>query len=812
MEIIKSILLVLFLLGGSNAIAQNMGKASGSILKSGKEVDGATVSLIRARDSATVKLSIANKQGVYSFEKIADGKYVVRVNVVGHEKAFSNVFDVNPQHQAVQIPTIMLVAKTKELTGVNVMAKRPLIEQRIDRTIVNVDASITNIGTSALEVLEKSPGVSVDREGNISLKGKEGVLVMIDGRPTQLGGADLANMLRNLSSNQLDQIEIMTNPPARYDAAGTAGIINIKTKKTITAGYNGSATVGYSQGRYPKTNEGFNFNYRVGKINLFSNLSHNYVKQYGIIKINRNIFSSNSNTIDKIFDQEANRLSEGNSYSAKVGVDFFATKKTTFGAAISINNRQMSSSNPNITNISNASKTLESVTRAMVNNENDWKGFGTNLNFRRLLDKKGKEITSDIDFLKYGSQNDQFMVNSFTDAAGNPYKKADTLSGDLPQDIKVYTARVDYLHPLKKNAKFEAGIKSGIVRTDNNAIYDSIQYGRIVHDFNRSNHFIYEENINAAYVNLSTPLSKKISAQFGLRVENTNAKGRQITTGQNFDRHYTQLFPTAFFQYKANDKNTFGANFGRRVRRPSYESLNPFIRFIDRYMYQKGNPNLKPSLTNAFEISHTWKNQVTTTLNYSRVKDVVDGIIEQKGQETYTTPANIASLTQFGISINANTPITKWWTSNININAFNNNYKGMISSAPIDFAATSFVVTGTQQFKVSKTFSAELNGRVRNGWYEGVMRAKPIAFMGVGFSQQVLKNQGTLRFSVRDIFHSQVFRGRSQYGNVDFEIEQVNETRVASIAFSYRFAKGKKMAPVKRTAGSANEEQDRIGQ
>ena len=243
------------------------------------------------------------------------------------------------------------------------------------------------------------------------------------------------------------------------------------------------------------------------------------------------------------------------------------------------------------------------------------------LTFAGYLDKKGKEITSDIDYCKTSVQdNDLFMVNSYTDAAGNPFRKADTLTGLLPQHINVYSARVDYLHPLKKNARFEAGIKSSVVRTDNNASYDSIQYGKIVHDFNRSNHFIYEENINAAYVNLSTSLSKKITAQFGLRLENTNAKGRQKTTGENFDRHYTQLFPTAYFQYKANDKNNFGANFGRRVSRPSYQSLNPFIRFIDRYTFSQGNPNLKPSVSNNIELSHTWKNQITTTLNYTTLK------------------------------------------------------------------------------------------------------------------------------------------------------------------------------------------------
>ena len=814
MKFVKvAVLMVTFFLFLSTAFAQNTGKINGSITgKGAKATEAATVSLLRAKDSATVKISAADKDGKFFFENLADGKYIVAITAVGHRKSYSELIEINTQQQEVELPVINLEPVSKELAGVTVTAKRPLVEQRIDKTIVNVDASITNIGTSALEVLEKSPGVSVDRDGNISLKGKEGVLVMVDGRPTQLGGADLANLLRNMSSNQLDQIEIMTNPPARYDAAGTSGIINIKTKKTITAGFNGSASAAYSQGKYPKTNEGFNFNYRQGKINLFTNLSHNYQKRYQTLRLDRNIFNSNTNSIDQIFNQEANRMANGNSFNGKFGVDFFATKKTTFGAVVNTNAQRMISNNPNTTYISNAAKELQSVTSAMVNNETDWNSFSANLNFRTVLDKKGKEITSDIDFAKHTMNNDLFMVNSYATASGNSYRKADTLTGILPQNINVYTGRIDYLHPLKKNAKFEAGIKTGIVRTNNNAGYDSIQNGNIIHDFNRSNHFVYEENINAAYVNLSTSLSKKITAQFGLRAENTNAKGTQITTGEKFDRHYTQLFPTAYFQYKANDKNSFGANFGRRVTRPSYQSLNPFIRFIDRYTFSQGNPNLKPYVSSNIELSHTWKNQVTTTLNYTYIKDIIQGIIQQKGEVAYNMPANVSSLNQFGIAVNANTPITKWWTSNIGINIYNDHYKGAISNAPIDMTARSFILNGVQQFKINKTLTAEINGRYRNGWLEGVMRVRPVGFIGAGFSQQLLKNKATIRLTARDILHTQRLKGITQYGDVDVVMRQVSETQVFTIGFTYSFSKGKKIAPVKRTAGSANEEQNRIGQ
>ncbi len=808
MKLILLIASILTLITG--ATAQNTGSITGIISHNDKIMDGATIHLLRAKDSATVKLAASDKKGIFRFSDVKPDRYLLSVTAVGFQKAFSDLIEVNAGQQNIQVPVIALTSVSKKLTEVTVTAKRPLIEQGIDRLIVNVDASITNVGTSALEVLEKSPGVTVDTDGNVSLKGKQSVMIMVDGRPTQLSGADLANLLRNMNSNQLDQIEIMTNPPAKFDAAGNAGVINIKTKKIIKAGLNGSASVAYGQGRYPKVNEGFNLNYREGKINLFTNLSHNYQKGFSILSLDRNIYNSNTGSIDNIFNQEANRVAEGGSYNGKFGIDLFATPKTTIGAVVNLNWREMVQNNPSITNISNSSKVLQSVTNAIVDNDLYWNSISSNLNFRRILDKKGKEITSDVDYVNHSSGNDLFMVNSFTSATGNPLRKADTLTGMLPQLINVYSARVDYLHPLKKNVKFEAGIKSSIVRTDNDANYDSLQNGRVVRDFNRSNHFVYEENINAAYVNLSTVLSKKISAQFGLRLENTNANGLQKTTGDNFDRSYTQLFPTAYFQYKANEKNNFGANLGRRVNRPSYQSLNPFIRFIDRYTFSTGNPELKPSVSNNIELTHSWKNKVTTTINYSNIKDMIQSVIQQKGEEAYNTPANVASLNQFGIAVNANLPITKWWTNSINMNLMNDAYKGFVNNASINRSATSFTLNGTQQFKVTKTFSAELSGMYRSRGLNGVMRTNAFGQLSAGLSQKILKSKGAVRLTIRDIFWTQRIRGVTQYGNVDVDIRQVSESRVATLGFTYNFSKGKKISPIKRRQGSSNEEQDRI--
>ena len=795
-----------------SSFAQKGTRITGSVIDgSQKTVESSTITLLRAKDSTTVKLSVANKEGVYSFEDIAQGKYLVSVSAMGHEKGFSEVFDIKNGTESYQVNTINLIPVAKTMGTVTVVARKPLVEQKIDRTVVNVDASVTNVGTSALEVLEKSPGVTVDKDGNISLKGKEGVMVMIDGRPTQLGGTDLANLLKNMNSNQLDQIEIMTNPPARFDAAGNAGVINIKTKKNKQAGYNGSLSLGYTQGFYPKYNEGFNFNYREGKVNLFTNLSHNYRGNWQQMTIQRNLRNTSTKVIENYFDQTANMNMEANSYNAKLGMDYFASKNTTVGFVFNGFSSPLEFHNRNVTLISNQAGELENITKATVDNNNRWKNFSTNLNFRTVLDTTGKELTADVDYMGYNSRNSQYMVNSYFNQQNHATKPADTLVGALPQNINIYSGRMDYTHPLKKGARFEAGIKTSFVKTDNNARYDSILNGNVVNDVRRTNHFIYEENINAAYVNLSTPLSKKISSQLGLRLENTHAKGNQITTGQAFDRNYTQLFPTAYFQYKANDKNNIGLNYGRRIRRPNYESLNPFVRFLDRYTYNEGNPELRPQFSHNIELSHTYKNFLTTTVNYNATNDIIQQVIEQKGEEAYAKQANIAKLRQVGLAVNANMPLNKWWTNSIYLNVYSNRFEGIVNNEPVSFTASTFVMNGSEQFKISKTFTAELSGFYRTAGLEGVVKIKPMGMLNVGFSQQILKNQGSLRLSVRDVFQSGWFSAESKYGNVDARFQEKRDSRQYSLAFTYRFSKGKMSNIKKKNTGSASEEQNRVG-
>lgn len=787
---------------------------TGQVTEAGqKKVEAATIALLHGKDSSLVKYAVADGAGKFQFENLKPGTYLVSASATGYGKKYSEKVDITDGMSA-ELKPLVLSTEAKAIAGVTVTASRPLIEQKIDRTVVNVEASVTNAGSNALEVLEKAPGVSVDKDGNISLKGKDGVMVLVDGRPTQLGAADLANMLRNMNASQLEQVEIMTNPPAKYDAAGNAGIINIKTKKLKQFGFNGSVNLGYGQGRYPKYNEGVNLNYRKGNVNVFANLSHNHWEGFQQLDIQRNLRNENTKVLQYYFDQNSKFRNTGNSYNVKTGVDYNISKNTTIGIVAGTTTNPSEGNNRNQTKISDGLGKLEEITTSRSGFKSTFRNFTGNLNFRHQFDTTGRELTADVDYLTYNSRDDQYLSNYYSDALGNNMRKGDTLYSILPQDINIWTAKTDYLQPLKKGARFEAGLKTSIVHTDNNARFDTVHYGATVYDKSRSNHFVYRENVNAAYANISGPLAKKWNGQLGLRMEHTHANGKQRTTGTEFNRDYISFFPTAFVQYAASEKNNFGLNYGRRIRRPNYESLNPFIEFIDRYTFQQGNPDLKPQFSHNVELSHTYNKYLTTTLNYTSTSDIIQEVIEQNTEkkEVFVKRANIASARQMGLAVSLSKPVNKWWTTSVYVNASNNRFEGVVGNANVVVKAKMLMLNGSQQFKLSKTWSAELSGWYRTKGLEGVIISSAMGAVNFGIGKQILKNKGSLRLNVRDIFYTQQFRATTKYGNVDAAFQNARDSRVANLTFTYRFSKGKLNggAPKRRTGG-ANDEAERVG-
>ncbi|HEY1017501.1 MAG TPA: TonB-dependent receptor [Sediminibacterium sp.] len=788
------------------------GKVNGTVTSSQKTVESASVGLLRAKDSAVVKLGVSDKSGRFEVEKVREGKYLVLIQAVGHAKYYSEAFTITAAQPEYTLKTVALTAAAKKLDDVTVVSKRPFVEQKVDRTVINVDATPSNTGATVMDVLEKSPGISVDKDGNISLKGKQGVMIMMDGKPTYLSGQDLANMLKNLPSANLDQIEIMTNPPAKFDASGNSGVINIKTKKTKTVGYNGSVTASYAQGVFPKANLSTNLNYRQNKFNYFANASYFYNEGFGDLTIMRKFRDQQTNSLLSIFDQTAKNARDNKGYSYKAGADYFMNKKTTLGIVVTGYDSRNTEFTDNTTLIKDKNGMLTTRTQAINDVKSNYGNIGVNFNLRHVFDSVGNELTADLDYVNYTSGSQQLLANKFFDNAGNKKNNDETLRGNIPSDINIYSAKIDFTHPMKQGSRFEAGWKSSYVETDNDAQYANLDFvtNQYVTDQVRSNHFLYKENINAAYANLSKQLNKKWSAQLGLRLENTNLSGNQLTTNQTFKRDYTQLFPTAYIGYTPNDKNQFSVSYGRRIDRPNYQDLNPFFNFLDKYTYQVGNPYLNPQFSHNIELNHTFKSMLTTSLNYSTTKDIIQDVLEQvdSTNTSYVKKSNIAKRENIGLSVSLNAPVTKWWRTSIYTNAFYNKFSGMVNGGYVEVDGTSFMANINNMLSFSKGWGAELSGFYRSSAVQGVLVSDPMWAMNIGLSKQIMKNKGSIRLVVRDVFYTQVFSGYSKYQNVDVTIRQSRDSRVVNLSFTYRFNKGKTAAQRKR--GGAGEEQNRV--
>ncbi|MGZ3922794.1 MAG: TonB-dependent receptor, partial [Flavisolibacter sp.] len=388
------------------------GKISGTVIDgSQKTIESGTIALVRAKDSSTIKFAVADKQGRFVFDDVPNGHYLVSVSIVGHQKGFSEPLEISEGNQNIQLKPIEMVMLSKTMNNVVITAKRPFIEQKIDKMVINVESSITSAGSSALDVLEKSPGVTVDKDGNISLKGKQNVMIMMDGKPAYLSGTDLVNYLRSLPSSAIDQIEIMTNPSAKYDAAGNSGIINIKSKKNRQTGFNGNFTVNYQQGRYWKSNNSLNLNYRIGKVNLFMNSSTNKGNGFTELDILRTFKDAATKDIEAIFQQQTRMRNENQFSNLKMGADYFITKRTTLGIVTSGFLNPGTFSSKSLSYLKNAGNVVDSIVYAESGQNNNWKNGTVNLNFRHQFDSTGREITSDLDYITYRQSQSQDFFN-----------------------------------------------------------------------------------------------------------------------------------------------------------------------------------------------------------------------------------------------------------------------------------------------------------------------------------------------------------------------------------------------------------------
>jgi len=803
---------------GFSSLAQTPPNKVGGTIKDdkGQFLEAVTVTLLKAADSSRLRVTVTGKTGHFGFAEVPAGKYLILASSVGYNKLYSLSFEV-PGGQVVRtLPPLVLTAASTSLKEVAVVGKRPPIEQKADRTIINVDASPSNAGSTAMDVLEKAPGVTLDKDDNISLKGKQGVTIMIDGKPTYLSATQLADYLKSLPASAIDQIELMTNPSAKYDAAGNSGIINIKTKKNKLKGFNGNLNLTHTQGVYPKPSGSLNLNYRTGQFNFFLNAGYSHWEGFQVLQITRKYLDADAaSTVNSIFQQTTVMHFINPEANVKFGMDYFMTPKTTVGFVVSgFRNKEEDRSGSNIQLLS-PSYVVDSLVFSPNTNNTSWKNGSANLNFRHEYDSAGRELTADLDYVRYSSVSSQYFNNQ-TYTPDNVLLDQSILTGNLPSVINIYTLKSDYTRPLAKGYKLETGIKLSYVNTNNTADYYDVVNGKNLVDTTKTNRFLYRENINAAYVTMTKQYGKW-TVQAGARLENTNYSGHQLGNGltvinndSSFSRSYVNLFPTMYLTYDLNQKNSFTLNYGRRIDRPAYQDLNPFLFFLDQYTYQAGNPYLQPQYTQNVELSHTYKHTLTTTLNYSYTQNFFTETFEQSGQATIVRNGNIGSRQNAGIAVSYMLPVAKWWTAILYSNVNYNKFTGMLYGQNIDVSATTLLVNINNQISLAHGWSGELSGFYRTKGVEGQVLVEPLGQGTVAISKKILKDKASLKLAVRDFLYTNLVKGYIDFQETDATFHNRRDSRQVAMTFTWNFGKPLKgMTGGKRNSG-ANEEESRV--
>jgi hypothetical protein len=799
-------LLLLLLLTSAPFFSQAQ-QINGSVKDESRQpLNGATVSLIKAKDSSIIKLAVTNTDGSYSFSGVNEGNYKVLVTNVGYKRAFSSSFPFNTSD--VTVPELKPSKITGNLATVNVIAKKPMVEVKADKTILNVEGTINAIGSNALELLRKSPGVLLDKDDNISLAGKNGVQVYIDGRSTPLSGQDLANYLKTLQSSQIESIELMTNPSAKYDAAGNAGIINIRLLKNKSLGANGSVNAGWNMGITSKYNAGASLNYRNKYINIFSTYSYTYATNEQHLDIKRKL-------LDSLFDQTGTIVDLRRSHNFKIGADYFLNKKNTIGVMVNgIISDPTSTGNSKI-DISNTS--INKIDRILIaDNNTGMKRHNTNFNVNySYTDPKGKSFVVNADHGSYDFNSDQFQHNYYYEPSGQI--KIGTVIYHMisPAQININSMKTDYEQNFMKG-KLGIGTKSAMVKTDNDFQRYNVNGSVEDLDKDRSNHFIYKENINAGYINYNRQY-KKFMIQGGIRVENTYAEG--VSNGlklngssytpntSSFKRSYTDLFPSGAITFNKNPMKQWSFTYSRRIDRPAYQDLNPFEFKLDEYTFMKGNINLRPQYTNSFGITHTYKYKLNIALNYSHVKDLFTQIIDTvERSKAFVSKKNLA--TQDIVNLNVSYPFQyKSYSLFTNISSNYSTYKADFGTGrKVDLNAFGFNLFMQNSLKFAKTWTAELSGFYNAPTiYMGSFKGKSIYNVDAGLSKIIMKGKATVKASVSDVFNTMKFRATSDFAGQATTFSYRQESQQFKLSLNYRFGSNTVKAARQRTSGAEEE-------
>lgn len=799
----KQFLVLVFL--ATNFLNAQSFSVTGKIAADQNEKIAATsVFLYPEASENLLKVVVSDASGSFRFQGISPGNYFLKINYIGFEPYKSDVFTIADKN--VELPLITLKIATSNLKEVVIKKEKPMVQVLADKTVFNVENTINATGTSGFELLRKAPGVVIDNNDNLIVEGKSGVLIYIDGKQSFLTGTDLSNYLKTIQATDIEAIEIITQPSSKYDAAGNAGIINIKLKKNKNYGTNGTIGSGYNFGKFGTFLTSASFNNRNKKNNFYGNYSSRFGKNYEFININR----LQSNTV---FDSRSGFVNQANANNLKLGYDFYANAKHTFGVVVSGNFNNLFENGNTRTPISGINTTaIDRILVARTDAQNKNYNLYSNLNYK-YQDTTGTSFSSDLDYGKYNSDRANFQPNYYYNNTETNIISESINLQNTPIDIDIFSLKSDYEQSLWKG-KFGAGFKTSLVKTDNTFEVFNYPAGQPVFNEQLSNRFQFDENINAVYFNYNRVI-KKFNFQAGLRVENTNSQGNLISTQQNENqkvkRNYTDFFPSGGITYQATENNSVALLYSSRIERPSYQSLNPFEFQIDELSFMKGNPFLKPQYTTNIKLNHTYKYTLNTSLSYSYISDFFAQISVADGAtRSFLMAQNVANqqIIDFGVSYPFK--VNKWWNVYGSVNAFQSKYIATNDSFN-GLTQETLSLYGQNNFSLPNEFNLEVSG-----WFSspsvwgGTFRTKSLGSLDLAIQKLFLNKKLNARLAFADVLFTSPWRANAVFPGLVIYGDGGNDSRQVRFNLSYNFGSDSVKNARTRNTG-LEDEKNRIG-
>lgn len=769
----------------------------------GSPVAAATVLLLNPADSALVKGTFTNNTGDYYFDNVASGNYCIHFSHTGFSSHRTTLFQVLSDTKNTELGILKLEALTSTLTNVTVTATRPLYEQKPDRLTINVANSITSAGNTALQILERSPGVIVNRQSNtIAMLGKEGVRVMINGKLNYMPVSAVVQMLDGMSAGNIDRIELITTPPANFDAEGNAGYINIVLKQNDNLGTNGSfyGTLGYGKGWVTQT--GLNFNHRTGKLNIYGDFSYTRVKKpLPISGYNR---ISNNGAIYETYS-DADRTDTTRNHSARLGFDYRLASRTMIGILLTSNGRWYRQSEQTTTsfNLNGYPDTLSISSNSELNN---WQDYGINVNLQQNF-KKGDNLSFNAYYLHYKNNQPFNYYSRYYDKMENFIYDETFRNGKLTP-LNFWIAALDYSKKLSEKISLDAGIKSTFADFTNKLSFERLIQGSWAEDPSLSSTYTLKENYSAAYASLDIAVNEKTTVKGGLRYEYTNSNLGTAQTKNIVDRHYGKLFPTLFLSRRLNEKSAVNFSYASRITRPSFNDLAPFTYYSNRNSLLTGNPALQPAIAHAVSAGYTFKKyflQVSFTKEDNTIT-IFQPTVDSASNKIINKPENLDNQKLVAVALSVPVKVATWWSMQYNITGTWQQVNAVYEKEPVRIEQKNISFNMTQSFTLPAHFSMELSGFYNSRNLNGIIVFKPMGSLDFGLRKK-LGARDNINFSISNLLNSMDFRGYTNMPEMNLvgDIHIRFSWRTFKLTYTRSFGKQKLKASRSRTTGAEDE-------